>query len=174
MKFLQVSWARSMVGWVLHTQSKTASPTMSVPRSWGTTSNSCICWGQRKNCVENGVLLAIYVIETVCYHRCQNSLHLNSMGVYRTWLASYILTFVTVSDGMLFKSLTFSLTCYLIQHRTSETAIQFFPSRSYFRGLVTNFSIPTERNLGFSSFWQSVMLEELLKNALFKDSGCST
>lgn len=112
--FFQVSWATSMVGWVLHTQSKTASPTVSVPRSWGTTCNSCRCWGQRKNCVENGVLLAIYVIETVCYHRCQNRLHLKSTGVYRTWLASYILTFVTVSDGMLFKSLAFSLIFSLI------------------------------------------------------------
>lgn len=47
-------------------------------------------------------------------------------------------------------------------------------SRSCFRVLDTNFSIPAERNLAFSPFWQLVMLEELLKDALFKDSGCLT
>lgn len=61
-------------------QSKTLSPTVSVPRFWGTTWSSCRYWYQRKNSVENGVLLAPCLIGTVCYRRCQNRLHLNSMG----------------------------------------------------------------------------------------------
>lgn len=101
------------------------SKTVSVPRSWGTTWSFCRCWGQKKNCVENGVLLASCLIGIVSYHRCQSRLHLNSMGMYRTWLASYILAFVTVSDGTLFKSLAFSLIFSLIHLRTLETAIRF-------------------------------------------------